>query len=108
MAESRIEAKRAVPWERLLEDDLNYDGMPDIVMRDDGQGGDRVAGDGVYSGSREQDGVLLTWTVRPSHIHDLVASGSVILEARASYRSGQGRREITMTTVRANPVFVGQ
>jgi hypothetical protein len=46
MAESRIETKRAARWDRLLLDDLNYDGIPDFVMHDDGTGGDVLAGDG--------------------------------------------------------------
>src|SRR6185503_17939264 len=66
MAESRIEAKRSARWDRLLLDDLNYDGIPDLVMHDDGTGGDVLAGDGVYSGSWDQDGVQLIWTVTPS------------------------------------------
>ena len=57
MAESRIEAKRSVRWDRLLLDDLNHDGVTDLVMHDDGAGGDVLAGDGVYSGSLDQDGV---------------------------------------------------
>jgi hypothetical protein len=35
MAESRIETKRAARWDRLLLDDLNYDGIPDLVMHDE-------------------------------------------------------------------------
>jgi hypothetical protein len=108
MAESRIEAKRAARWDRLLVDDLNYDGLPDVTMRDDGQGGDLVAGDGVYSGSWEQDGVVLTWTVAPSDIGKVMQAGYVVIEARATYGAGQGQREIRMGTLRANPVFVGQ
>lgn len=107
MAESRIEAKRSVRWDRLLLDDLNHDGAPDLVMRDDGIGGDAVAGDGVYSGSWDQDGVQLIWTVRPSRPDSLSASGHVLIEARAVYAAGAGQREIRVGTLRANPVFVG-
>lgn len=108
MAESRIEAKRAAQWEHLLEDDLNYDGIPDIVMHDDGQGGDLAAGDGVYSGMEQRDGVLMTWMVTPSKAGNLSGSGYVLLEARASYAIRAGRREVKITAVRANSVFVGQ
>lgn len=108
LAQSRIEAKRSVQWERLLVDDLNHDGMPDIIMRDDGQGGDLIAGDGAYSASQQEDGILLTWMVTPSRSGDLSASGHVVLEARASYENSQGRREVKLITVRSNPVFVGQ
>ena len=48
MAESLIEAKRSVRWDRLLMDDPNRDGHF-IMMHDDGQGDDLHPGDGVYS-----------------------------------------------------------
>ncbi len=107
MAESRIEAKRSVRWDRLLLDDLNHDGVPDLVMHDDGAGGDVLAGDGVYSGSWDQDGVQLVWTVTPSRPGSLSASGHVLLEARSVYAAGEGQREVRIGTLRANPVFVG-
>ena len=107
MAESRIEAKRSVRWNRLLLDDLDHDGVPDLVMHDDGANGDGLAGDGVYSGSWEQDGVHLTWTVTPSRSGSLSASGHVVIEARAVYAAGEGQREVRVGTLRANPVFVG-
>ena len=107
MAESRIEAKRAARWDRLLLDDLNHDGIPDLVMRDDGADGDVLAGDGVYSGRWDQDGVLLIWTVTPSHSDSLSASGQVVVEARAVYAAGESQREVRVGTLRANPVFVG-
>lgn len=107
MAESRIEAKRSARWDRLLLDDLNHDGVPDLVMRDDGGGGDVLAGDGVYSGSWDQDGVHLVWTVMPSRSGSLSVSGHVLIEARAVYVAGEGPREVRVGTLRANPVFVG-
>ena len=107
MAESRIEAKRAARWNRLLLDDLNHDGVPDLVMHDDGVGGDVLAGDGVYSGSWDQDGIHLIWTVTPSRSGSLSASGHVLIEARAVYAAGENSREVRVGTLRANPVFVG-
>ena len=107
MAESRIEAKRSVRWDRLLLDDLNHDGVPDLVMRDDGTGGDMLAGDGVYSGSWNQDGVQLVWMVTPSRAGSLSASGHALIEARAVYAVGEGQREVRVGTLRANPLFVG-
>lgn len=107
MAESRIETKRSVSWDRLLLDDLNHDGVPDLVMRDDGAGGDMLAGDGVYSGSWDQDGIHLIWTVTPSRSGSLSESGHVFLEARAVYPDGAGQREVRIGTLRANPAFVG-
>lgn len=107
MAESRIEAKRSSRWDRLLLDDVNHDGVPDLVMRDDGAGGDAVAGDGTYSGSWDQDGVQLIWTVTPSRSGSLSASGHVAIEARATYASAAGSREVRVGTLLANPLFVG-
>ena len=107
MAESRIEAKRSARWDRLLLDDLNHDGVPDLVMHDDGAGGDALAGDGVYSGSWSQDGVQLIWTVTPSHSGSLSTSGHVRIEARAVYAAGESQREVRVGTLRANPLFVG-
>ena len=107
MAESRIEAKRAARWDRLFLDDLNHDGVPDLIMRDDGAGGDAMAGDGVYSGRWDQDGVQLIWTVTPSRSGSLSASGHVLIEARAVYETGENQREVRVCTLRANPVFAG-
>lgn len=108
MAESRLEAKRAARWDRLLLDDLNHDGVTDLVMHDDGAGGDMVAGDGMYSGSWDQDGVHLIWTVTPSRAGSLSASGFVVLEARAVYAVSEGQREVRVGTLRANPLYVGR
>ena len=107
MAESRIEAKRSVRWDRLLLDDLNHDGASDLVMHDDGVAGDVLAGDGVYSGSLEHDGVRLIWTVTPSRTGSLSDSGHVLIEARAIYAAGESQREVRVGTLRANPLFVG-
>ena len=107
MAESRIEAKRSVRWERLLLDDLDHDGVQDFVMHDDGAGGDVLASDGVYSGSWNHNGVQLTWTVTPSRFGPLSDSGHVLIEARAVYAVGENTREVRVGTLRANPVFVG-
>ena len=107
MAEMRIEAKRSARWDRLLLDDLNHDGVPDLVMHDDGAGGDVLAGDGVYSGRWDEDGVQLIWTVTPSRPGSLSASGYVLIEARAIYAASEGPREVRVGTLRANPVFVG-
>ena len=107
MAESRIEAKRSVRWDRLLLDDLNHDGASVLVMHDDGVAGDALAGDGVYSGSWDQDGVRLIWTVTPSRAGSLSGSGHVLIEARAVYAVGENQREVRVVTLRANPLFVG-
>ncbi|NWF72608.1 MAG: hypothetical protein HXY51_06115 [Nitrospirae bacterium] len=107
LAESRIEAKRSMRWDRLFLDDLNHDGVPDVVMHDDGTDGDVMAGDGVYSGSWDQDGVHLIWTVTPNRSGPLSVSGHVLIEARAGYAADDGQHEVRVGTLRANPVFVG-
>jgi hypothetical protein len=107
MAESRLEAKRSLRWEQLLMDDLDHDGIPEVLMHDDGADGDRAAGDCIYSASWERNGVVLTWTVAPNRVGGLLESGFAIIEARASYRSGNREHEVQVGTVRANPAFVG-
>jgi prepilin-type N-terminal cleavage/methylation domain-containing protein len=107
LAESRIEAKRSTRWDRLLIDDLDHDGRPDLTMRDDGQGDDVSPGDGVFSGSWDENGIHLRWTVTFSRPGALSSSGSVLLEATASYMTHRGPREVRVSTLRANPTFVG-
>jgi hypothetical protein len=107
MAGSRLEAKRAAPWTQLLRDDLDHDGVQEMSMHDDGTGGDRVAGDGIYAAMREEDGVTVVWTVAALHGGSLVASSAVVIEARGIYRAGGSEREVRLATLRANPVFTG-
>jgi hypothetical protein len=107
MAASRIEAKCAVPWNLLLFDDLNHDGVPETIMRDDGAGGDRMAGDGIYSAMFEQHGVKIVWTVAPHPAGPFSSAGAVVIEARGSYAAGTGEHEIRLATLRANSAFAG-
>ena len=107
MAESRLEAKRAVRWDQLLTEDLDQNGLPESFMHDDGIAGDRVAGDGIYSAGYEQNGVTLIWTVAPNQRGNLALSGYVLIEARASYRSHYGDHELRVVTLRANAVLAG-
>lgn len=108
LAESRLEAKRAVAWERLLQDDLDADGVVDTVMRDDGAGADESPGDGIYTASTEQGGIRLVWTVQPDRPGDLAEAGSVTIVALASVPAGSSRRsEVRVGTIRANPGYLG-
>jgi|GEM_PF-266187 len=108
LAESRLEAKRAVSWEALLADDLDFDGRPDLTMRDDGTGADETAGDGVYSAAVDKDAIHLVWTVQADRSGPLRLAGSVSILVRASFPAGKGpRREIRIGTLRANPRYVG-
>jgi prepilin-type N-terminal cleavage/methylation domain-containing protein len=108
LAESRLEAKRAAPWDGLLADDLDFDGRPDLTMRDDGTGPDEKAGDGVYSAAADDGAIHLVWTVQTDRPGPLRLAGSVSILVRASFPAGKGpRREIRIGTLRANPRYVG-
>lgn len=108
MAESRLEAKRAVSWEGLLQDDLDADGTADIVMHDDGEGADESPGDGIYTASTEQGEIRLVWTVQPDRPGALVQAGSVTVVAHASFATGSNHRsEVRVGTIRANPRYLG-
>ena len=106
-AESRLEAKRAAPWNQLLTDDFNHDGLPDLTMHDDGSQGDRIAGDGIYSAMLEREGVIVIWTVALPHAQSLSDSGMIVIEARGVYRASDEEREVRLATLRANPAFAG-
>jgi hypothetical protein len=107
LAESRLEAKRAVPWGQLLFDDLDHDGVPETSMRDDGSGGDHTAGDGVYSAMLEQQGMKVLWTVAAHPPGPIDSAGAVVIEARAAYAVAGGIREVRLATLRANSSFTG-
>jgi prepilin-type N-terminal cleavage/methylation domain-containing protein len=109
LAQARLEAKRSVRWQSLLEDDLNRDGTPETLMADDGQGSDRAAGDGIYTAMYERDGVTVVWTIETEEPGPLYSTAMVIIRAVASYSGPNGhKREVKVATIRANPNFVGQ
>ena len=107
LAQGRVEAKRSVRWEAMLQDDLDHDGRVDVMMADDGQGADVSAGDGVYSAQWEQDGVRLIWMVAMDRPGPLSTVGRVMIRAAASYPGLGGVRIVEVGTMRANPAFVG-
>jgi hypothetical protein len=109
LAESKLEAKRAIRWERLLAEDLDADGQFETLMRDDGLDGDTTAGDGVYTAQTHHGQVKLVWTVQLADPHNLSASAYVVILVRARYRVMRDQwREIEFGTFRANPRYVGQ
>ncbi len=108
LAQARLEVKRSVRWQALLEDDLDHDDVPEIIMKDDGQASDLMAGDGIYTASQERDGVTLVWSVEADRLGPLSAVGMVAIRAAASYVGPGGQKEVRVATLRANPVFVGQ
>jgi prepilin-type N-terminal cleavage/methylation domain-containing protein len=109
LAQSRLEVKRSVRWQSLLEDDLDHDGTPDTFMRDDGQGADVAAGDGIYTAMYEHDGITVVWTIEGDPQKPLNATGIVAIRAVASFSGLRGqRREVHVATFRANPSYTGQ
>lgn len=107
LAQGRLEAKRSVRWDALLQDDLNHDGIVDVTMTDDGQGRDAAAGDGTYTATWEQDGIGLEWTVAVDRPGPLSAAGFVVIRATATYPERGDQKTVQVATVRANPMFAG-
>lgn len=107
MAGARVEVKRNVPWDALLTDDLDGDGVPDVRMQDNGTRGDAVAGDGVYSGLSEKDGIRLLWTIQSVQSGPLESSEMILIKAQATYQTGTRSRSIETGTLRVNPAYVG-
>lgn len=109
LAQGRLEVKRTIRWSALLEDDLDRDGIPETLMVDNGEGGDVLAGDGIYTAVYEQDGVTVRWTIEGDHPGPLSAVGMVTIRAVASYSGlSEQKREVHVATLRANPSFAGQ
>jgi prepilin-type N-terminal cleavage/methylation domain-containing protein len=107
MAQARLEAKRSVRWEALLADDLDHDGIAEVLMKDDGQEPDRVADDGIYTARHWQEGVSVVWTVEPNPPGPFMSATIVALRATAFYDGEGGTKEIRLATLRANPTFAG-
>ncbi|MGQ0557254.1 MAG: type IV pilus modification PilV family protein [Nitrospiraceae bacterium] len=109
LVQARLEAKRSIRWQSLLEDDLNRDGIPETLMADDGQGSDITAGDGIYTAGYEHDGMTVVWTIESERPGPLRSAAMVMIRAVASYPGLNGhKREVQVATIRANPNFVGQ
>jgi prepilin-type N-terminal cleavage/methylation domain-containing protein len=107
LAQARLEVKRSIRWQALLEDDLDHDGVPEVTMKDDGQGGDAMAGDGIYTAMQEREGVTVVWTVETDRPGPLSIVGMVAIRATATYLGPGGQKEVRVATLRANPAFVG-
>lgn len=107
LVQNRLEAKRSVRWESLLQDDLDHDGLVDRRMQDDGLAPDVVAGDGQYTAQWEQDGVQLLWILSMDRPGALNEAGLVTIRATASYQGVNGMIDVQMVTLLANPRFVG-
>lgn len=109
LVQARLDVKRSVQWQLLLEDDLDRDGIAETHMTDDGTGSDMTAGDGIYTAMYERDGITVVWAVETDLPGPLNATGMVRIRATASYvgRNNE-KREVQMATIRANPSYVGQ
>ncbi len=109
LVQARLEAKRSVRWQSLLEDDLDRDGVPETLMVDNGQGYDVTAGDGIYTAIHEHEGVTVVWMIETRRPGPLSSTAMVMIRAMASYVGLNGvKRDVQMATIRANPNFVGQ
>lgn len=109
LAQGRLEVKRSIRWQLLLEDDLDRDGIAETPMTDDGTGFDVAPGDGIYTAMYERDGITVVWTIETDAPGPLSATGMVRIHAVASYLGrNKEKREIHMATMRANPSYVGQ
>jgi prepilin-type N-terminal cleavage/methylation domain-containing protein len=109
LAQGRLEVKRSIRWQLLLEDDLDRDGIPETPMTDDGTGFDVAPGDGIYTAMYERDGITVVWAIETDRPGPLSAIGMVRIHAVASYLGrNKEKREIHMATMRANPSYVGQ
>ncbi len=108
LVHGRLEAKRSVRWQLLLEDDLDRDGIPETHMIDDGTGFDIAPGDGIYTAMYERDGITVVWTVETDRPGPLGETSMVRIQAVASYLGrNREKREVQMATMRANPSYVG-
>lgn len=108
LAQAKLEVKRSVRWQHVLEDDLDGDGVPETMMKDDGQRPDAVAGDGIYTAVLARDGVTLVWSVEADRPGPLGSVSMVTIRAVSSYMGRGGQKEVRLATLRANPAFVGQ
>ena len=106
-AQSRLEGKQSVRWKMLLEEDLDHDGVPETLMKDDGQGPDRLAGDGIYSSETEGDGITEVWTIQVDPSGPMASVGVVTIKSTVTYKGPNGIQEIRMETIRVNPAYLG-
>lgn len=108
LAESCLEAKRSLPWDQLLADDLDQNGTLESLMHDDGLLGDESNGDGIFTGSLTRSNIRLVWTVELNRGGQPGAASLATIEARASFTTLGGQsREVRVRTIRANPRAIG-
>ena len=91
----------------ILDDDLDHDGKSDVLMKDDGEGPDGMAGDGVYTAAGEEHRMTEVWTAEVDRSGPLASVGLVILRSVVTYDGPNGHREVRLQTIRANPAYLG-
>lgn len=106
-AQARMEGKRSIRWRMILDDDLDHDGVLDAVMKDDGQGSDAVAGDGVYTATAEEEGTTEVWTAEVDRPGPIASVGFITIKSVVTYDGPNGHREVLVQTIRANPAYLG-
>lgn len=108
LAQARLEVKQSIRWPYLLEDDLDDDGIPETMMKDDGQDPDAMADDGIYTAMLERNGITVVWSVETDRPGPLGSVGMVAIRAVSSYVGQGSPKEVMVGTLRANPAFIGQ
>ena len=108
LAHGRLEVKQSVRWRYLLEDDLDEDGIPETMMKDDGQNPDAMADDGIYTAMLERNGITVVCSVETDRPGPLGSVGMVAIRAVSSYVGQGSPKEVMVATLRANSAFVGQ
>lgn len=108
LAQARLEVKQSVRWPYLFEDDLDQDGIPETMMKDDGQNPDAMADDGIYTAMLERNGITVVWSVETDRPGPLGLVSMVAIRAVSSYVGQGSPKEVMVATLRANPAFVGQ
>ncbi len=107
LAESQLEAKRSLPWEHLLLDDMDQNGTLESAMRDDGVQEDLMEGDGIFTGSLTRFNIRLVWTVELNRGRLPAGASLATIEACATFRTVGGQeKEVRLRTIRANPNYV--
>jgi hypothetical protein len=61
----------------------------------------------MYSAMADHDGLTEVWTIEANRPGPLASAGTVTVRSIVTFEGPNGRRELRMETIRANPVFVG-
>ncbi|MFQ5455732.1 MAG: choice-of-anchor X domain-containing protein [Nitrospirota bacterium] len=96
MTQEKIEYKKGLSFNDLLNDDLDRDGLIDATMVDDGRHGDKIAGDGIYTYQDYVEGIKRRWMIQDN------GSGMVTIRVVSSWINRRGKEKsfelITMRT----------